>query len=101
MPEVVESAFFRVAQEALTNVAKHAGGKRVSVEFEEGDDSFRLTIADDGKGFDPKAIRASKEKGWGFLTMQERAQAVGGKLHVESNSGKGTRVVVEVKKKKD
>jgi signal transduction histidine kinase len=101
MPEMVESAFFRIAQEALTNVAKHAGGKQVSVEFEEGDETFRLTIADDGRGFDPEALGGSeKKKGWGFLTMQERAQAVGGKLHVESNSGKGTRVTVEMQRKK-
>jgi len=101
MPEVVESAFFRIAQEALTNVAKHAGGKQVSVEFEEKDESYRLTIADDGKGFDSKAARGlKKQKGWGFLTMQERAQAVGGELRVESDLGKGTRVVVEVKRKR-
>jgi len=99
MPEVIESAFFRIAQEALTNVAKHAGGRQVSVNFEERDETFRLTVADDGKGFNSGAFSGSnKQKGWGFLTMQERAQAVGGKVEVASAVGKGTRIIVEVKR---
>jgi len=99
MPEVIESALFRIAQEALTNVAKHAGGKKVSVNFEERDESFRLTVADDGKGFDSGDFSGSnKQKGWGFLTMQERAQAIGGKVEVASAPGEGTRILVEVKR---
>lgn len=99
MSEAVESALFRIAQEALTNVAKHAGGRQVSVNFEENDGIFRLTIADDGKGFASIGLSSSeKQKGWGFLTMQERAQAVGGKVQVESEPGKGTRIIVEVER---
>ena len=98
MPEAVESALFRIAQEALTNVAKHAEARKVTLIFEETERLFRLTISDDGKGFDMTALKSSRNsKGWGVLTMQERAQALDGKVHVDTEPGKGTRVVIEVK----
>jgi len=98
MPETVESALFRIAQEALTNVAKHAEARKVTLIFEETEGLFRLTISDDGKGFDMTALKSSRNsKGWGVLTMQERAQALDGKVRVDTAPGKGTRVVIEVK----
>jgi signal transduction histidine kinase len=93
----VELALFRIAQEALANVAKHSKATKVVVCHEEKDDMFRLTIADNGIGFDPDKI-ASPTTGhkWGLMTMAERALAIGGHCHVESDPGQDTRVVVEV-----
>jgi len=102
MPEIIESALFRIAQEALTNAAKHSGGGQVAVNFEEKNEVIRLKVADNGKGFACEAFgRSKKQEGWGFLTMQERAQAVGGRLQVESAPGRGTQVIVEVPREKD
>jgi two-component system sensor histidine kinase UhpB len=95
LEEAVESALFRIAQEALTNVAKHAEASQVALQLEETDGRLRLIIADDGKGFDASYLeRSNEESGWGLLTIQERAQALGGQVHIESESGKGTRVTV-------
>lgn len=93
----VETALFRIAQEALTNVAKHAKARKVVVTFECRSDQVRLTIADDGQGFKVEDTgQAFEEAHWGFLTMRERALAVGGELHVSSQPGVGTTVTVEV-----
>lgn len=93
LPPAVETALFRIAQEALTNVARHAQASQVTVTLEHVDGGIRLVIADDGVGFDP-AVR--RRGGWGLMTMRERAEAVGGRLRLDSAPGKGTRVVVEV-----
>ena len=91
----VEEAFFRIAQEALTNVAKDAQAGKVTVTFDTTSDVSRLTIADDGCGFDSSAWKQpSKEHGWGLMIMRERAGAVGAELSVESAPGRGTRVIV-------
>ena len=101
LPLEAEAALFRIAQEALTNVVKHAHTNRVNLTLEEVTGGARLTIADDGKGFDLKALSKLKERpGWGLITMRERAEAVGGKLKVESTPGKGTRIIVEVPRNK-
>ncbi len=100
MPEAVESALFRITQEALTNVAKHAEARKVTLSFEEAEGLFSLTISDDGKGFDMTALKNSGTlKGWGVLTMQERAQALDGQVRVDTAPGKGTRVVIELENK--
>lgn len=94
-----ETALFRIAQEALNNVAKHAAARQVVMSLQCGDGLVRLTIADDGQGFDPLTVqKASRQPHWGLLTMQERAMAVGGTLHVVSQPGAGTRIIVEAKK---
>jgi signal transduction histidine kinase len=109
----VENALFRIAQEALTNVAKHAQATQVTVTVEVDGGTLRLVVADDGIGFDPSTtpfdpaqdkLRTSPAplaepaggRGWGLLTMTERAEAVGGRCRIESDSRQGTRVVVEV-----
>lgn len=97
LAEAVESALFRITQEALTNVAKHAEAGQVALQLEETDGRLRLIIADDGKGFDAGSLqRSNEEPRWGLLTMQERAQALGGHVDVESEPGKGTRVTIEI-----
>ena len=93
----VETALFRIAQEALNNVAKHAAASKVVVSLQCEEERIRLTIADNGRGFHVGKVRqATDEPHWGFLTMQERALAVGGTLHVTSQPGAGATVVVEV-----
>jgi signal transduction histidine kinase/predicted hydrocarbon binding protein len=92
----VENALFRIAQEALTNVVKHAQATQATVNVLADGDSVRLIIADDGVGFDPRRLRTAGERqGWGLLSMTERAEAVGGHCHIESHPQKGTQVVVE------
>jgi two-component system sensor histidine kinase UhpB len=95
LPSRQETALFRIAQEALTNAVKHAEATRVVMTMEASEEAVRLTITDDGVGFDPASLeRAGTAPHWGLLTMQERAQAVGAHWQVESSPGRGTRVVV-------
>jgi PAS domain S-box-containing protein len=99
LPRAVETGLFRIVQEATTNVAKHAQANQLSISLEEDNAVFRLTIADDGKGFDRSALsRSGKQPGWGLVIMNERAESLGGQIHIESKPGKGTRVVLELKR---
>jgi len=85
-------ALFRIAQEALNNVAKHAGAKRVRMALAlQGLDAV-VSISDDGCGFDPSAAAARPQR-WGMKTMRERAEAAGGRIDIFSSQGKGTSVV--------
>ncbi|HSD51107.1 MAG TPA: MASE1 domain-containing protein [Candidatus Methylomirabilis sp.] len=96
----VEVGLFRIAQEALTNVAKHARAGHVTVALTNGGEGrVQLAIADDGIGFDPEAIQwPNGQPGWGLITMKQRAEAVGGRLQVQSGPGKGTQVLIEVER---
>ena len=84
-------ALFRIAQEALNNVAKHARAKLVKMLVERQEAEIVLAIADDGRGFDPRE-RLYQSKRWGMTTMQERAAAVGGRIAVDSAPGRGTTI---------
>ncbi|MEI8191541.1 MAG: response regulator [candidate division NC10 bacterium] len=93
----VESALFRIAQEALNNIAKHANATRVTIVFECHGAMARLVIADDGHGFAPSEAGVTEERPrWGLRIMRERADGVGGTCRVESRPGQGARVIVEV-----
>ncbi len=93
----VENALFRIAQEALTNVAKHAQASHATVYIEVENNTLRLVVADDGIGFDPaKLTESDMGHGWGLLTMTERAEAVGGHCWIESHPDQGTQVIVEI-----
>ncbi|MFD0738951.1 ATP-binding protein [Lysobacter koreensis] len=85
-PEV-ELACFRIAQEALTNILRHAGAKRVTLTLAPvaPGDALVLTIGDDGRGFDP-----ARGHGLGLVTMRERAQQLGGTLEIDTGEGRGT-----------
>jgi len=92
-----ENALFRIVQEVLTNVAKHAQATQVVVTMAVGDETVRLVVADDGVGFDPARLAMPDgRQGWGLITMTERAEAVGGRFRIESRPQQGTRVIVEV-----
>jgi PAS domain S-box-containing protein len=92
----VEHALFRITQEALTNIAKHAQANQVSIALTVEKDRVHLTIIDDGVGFE-SADRSnpSGRQSWGLLTMVERAEAVGGHCWITSQPGQGTQVTVE------
>jgi len=95
LPTPVENALFRIAQEALNNTAKHAQATRVIVNLSEQGAGIRLTISDDGIGFDsPQAHNAGNN--WGMLTMRERAESVGARFVIHSVPDQGTRVTVDV-----
>jgi len=93
----VEAALFRIVQEALTNVARHAQAAQAVVTVETDLETIRMVIADDGIGFDTEgAPKSDHRQRWGLLTMVERAEAVGGSCWVESLPAEGTKVIVEV-----
>ncbi|MCI0396554.1 MAG: GAF domain-containing sensor histidine kinase [Chloroflexi bacterium] len=98
LPAAAETALFRIAQEALTNVAKHARARRVTVTLESTPTGARLCVTDDGVGFDPADLagRKSGQSGWGLLIMHERAESVGGNLQIQATTNKGTAIIVEV-----
>jgi signal transduction histidine kinase len=90
-----EQELYRVAQEALNNVVKHAHARRVTVRLEVSKDRAVLEVADDGVGFEP-SLR--NDGGFGLTGMRERAERLGGTLHIESAPDSGTRVHVEVRR---
>lgn len=90
-----ENTLFRIAQEALNNVMKHAHAKNITIRVQY--QPLRLEVIDDGIGFDPDNL-PDTELGWGLLTMNERAEAIGGQCRIESRPGQGTKVIVEVGK---
>ncbi len=97
LPEFTEISLFRIIQEALTNVAKHAQAENVSIRLEQSDARVRLEITDDGIGFNPDQFSYAKDReAWGLLNMRERVAAINGTLKIESQNRKGTYIVVEI-----
>lgn len=93
LPSDVETALYRVVQEALTNIAKHANAGSVSVSVARRETTVAATIEDDGEGFDLRSIGGD---GIGLIGMRERLALLEGRLHVESRPGVGTTIVAEV-----
>ena len=92
----IEMALFRIMQEALTNVAKHARTRDASIALHQENGAVRLTVADNGAGFASTGSDGRDLPRCGIAGMRERARAVGGTLTVESSPGAGTRVMVEI-----
>ncbi len=90
MPDPIRTSLYRIVQEALTNIAKHAEATRVVIELRLVETSLRLSIAAAGRGFDTSANPA----GLGLLGMKERAGMLGGQLSVQSQRGKGTQICI-------
>ena len=96
-PPRVEIALFRIAQEALNNVAKHARAHRVEIALAHANDECVMSVEDDGIGFAGVEGTSDKPKpGLGMVTMRERAQAVGGRFDVRALSARGTQLTVRV-----
>ena len=91
----IDEEVFRIAQEALHNALKHAAAARLQVRLDEGERRLRLTVEDDGVGFDP-ASPAHRSRRLGLTSMEERAQALGGALTIASTPGAGTTIALEV-----
>jgi signal transduction histidine kinase len=94
LPPAVALCVYRVIQEALQNVAKHSGANCVNVELTGANGEIRLSVVDDGKGFDVRAVSAAG--GLGLVSMRERVRSVHGQIHWRSMPGRGTRVYVRV-----
>jgi signal transduction histidine kinase len=93
LPQAIETTLYRVVQEALTNVIKHAAASRVSIRVVQSDRSVVAEVEDDGRGFDPQHARADA---LGLVGMRERVALVRGKVAIESSPGSGATVRVEV-----
>lgn len=91
LPDSVRTCVYRVVQEALNNCVKHAAASTVTVTLNQSDGSLQVTVADNGKGFDPKT-----EKGLGLLGMRERVSRLGGTLEVRSQPGAGAQLAVRL-----
>lgn len=94
---IVELAAFRLIQESLNNVRKHAKARNIHVKLEFKEDSIKLVIRDDGKGFDKgNAKSRDLDGGYGLLSMKERVELLNGKLEVTSIPGKGTKIYASI-----
>jgi PAS domain S-box-containing protein len=91
----VELALYRIVQEALANVVRHAGARRARVTFAVADGALEVSVTDDGLGFDLGAVER-EARGLGLLGMRERARNAGGELAIESAPGAGTRVRIRL-----
>lgn len=97
LPTAVETTIFRIVQEAMTNVYKHASAKNISVSVERRGDFVTAIVEDDGDGFSPESVdRSTEERRIGIAGMRERAALVDGTLTIESSPGDGTTVRVRV-----
>ncbi len=93
LPESTEVIVFRIVQELLNNVVKHAGASHVLVQLLQDNERFHLTVEDNGKGFDPVALE--KAPGIGWLNIRSRVEYLGGTLDLRSKPGGGTSVEIE------
>jgi signal transduction histidine kinase len=93
LPPDQETAIYRIVQEALTNIVKHAKAGSVSIIVMASGESVRLVIEDDGDGFDPSTVR---EGALGLVGIRERVAILGGRFELESAPGDGTTIVVEL-----
>jgi signal transduction histidine kinase len=93
LPAESESELFRIAGEALTNIRKHADAREASLRLEKVRRGVRLTIADDGTGFD---VRGARRRGFGLVGMEDRAALAGGRASIRSAPGRGTTVTVTI-----
>jgi signal transduction histidine kinase len=92
LPPETESTLYRLVQEALNNVAKHAGASRAEAVVERGDGVVEVTVRDDGRGFDPFATNG----GFGLIGMRERVGLAGGELRIDAAPGHGTTVLATI-----
>jgi signal transduction histidine kinase len=96
LPIIVENNLLRIGQEAITNALKYAHPKEIRIALEYEAKAVRLCVRDDGCGFDPSGVVASKSGGFGLVGMKERVQQMSGQFVVRSQPGQGTEVLVEV-----
>jgi two-component system sensor histidine kinase UhpB len=93
LPRDIELVFYRVGQETLSNIARHAQAQHVSVSLDRENDTISLEVIDDGVGFNPAPLTVHLPHGLGLLGMRERLATINGSLTIESAPGRGTRVL--------
>ena len=96
LPAEVETAVFRVVQEAITNIARHAQATEAHISLTRKDDRLIVRVEDNGIGFDPALVMEEGQKAWGLRGMEERITLLGGKFYIGSKPGQGTLVLAEV-----
>jgi len=96
LPQEMEQHLLRIAQEAVTNVLKHAGASRVAIKLHTEARKLYLQIRDNGRGFEQNEAFVSAIGHFGLLGMRERAERLGGELRLASHPGEGTEVEVTV-----
>jgi signal transduction histidine kinase len=103
LPSQIETAFYRIVQEALNNISKHAEASQVEISLEQKDSTIYASIIDNGRGFDLDKVLhpESPERGFGIIGMQERISFLGGKIDIQSRPGFGTRIHIEVPNKEE
>jgi PAS domain S-box-containing protein len=94
LPQTTTTCLFRTLQEALHNVVKYARASQIAVDLEKVGNVIRMSVADDGKGFDPK--HSESPRGLGLISMQERVRLLNGTFEVHSQPGKGVRVHISL-----
>ena len=100
--DALEINLYRIAQEALNNITKHADAKTVDVQLIRDHTGLKLTIEDDGRGFSASVpSNPGGRRGMGLVSMRQRAGTFGGTVRIESNPGQGTTVMVEIPRKKE
>ncbi len=94
----LETELFRIAQESLTNISRHAGAKRAKLSLKESSGRVRLYVEDDGVGFDPEVVLnpLSPRPALGLLGMRERADGLGGTMRIEARPGGGSRLIFDI-----
>src|SRR5438093_377787 len=97
LPLSIETALYRIVQEALTNISKHARATRVQIQFQREARRIRCVVRDDGIGFDvPSVLHRKGEQGLGLIGIRERLNALGGTLQITSAPGRGTELLITV-----
>ncbi len=96
LPQEMEQHLLRIAQEAVTNVLKHAGASRIAIKLHTEARKIYLRIVDNGRGFDQQGVFSSLGGHFGLIGMRERAERLGGELRLASHPGEGTEVEVMV-----
>ncbi len=91
----LETALFRLIQEAITNIKKHSGVNKALVKIENKNKSLTLVIKDEGRGFDLQAVQANKES-YGIIGMKERVDIFGGEMDINTQPGSGTQVIIKI-----
>jgi signal transduction histidine kinase len=97
LPSDIETILFRIAQEALTNIARHSGAKHAWVDLSHAEDHASLQIEDDGSGFDPEEVFEGDDRtGCGLLGIQERVKLANGEVRIQSSPGQGTTLRITI-----
>ncbi len=98
LPPEIETALYRITQEALTNVARHAQANKVLLRLDQQLKAVTVTIKDDGLGFDLEELLSSQTiwQGLGLVGMRDRISLLGGRLDIHSKPGEGTRIEIEI-----